>query len=248
MSLTQDLHNPYGLKDSKIVYVDDVPRGLKCGCFCPACNDRLMAKHGDKRSHHFAHASNRLCGFSVESAVHRMCKEILNRERRIVLPPETADGGAVELKFDDVEIEKNIGDIRPDLIVHADGKPLIIEIYVWHKTDTEKIWSIEKLGIRAIEVSLTEFQYPSNRPDKSLATTLIENTTNKKWLRPPPIKVEHPVARPINPNSPYKAPFICRQCGIDVSDNSWTQHFMADNTYLCGRCAAAEARQNAKRW
>lgn len=38
--------------DGKLVYVDDVPNGNKCGCFCPACKEPLMAKKGEKRRHH----------------------------------------------------------------------------------------------------------------------------------------------------------------------------------------------------
>ena len=42
----------------KLVHVDDVPNGLKCGCHCPCCNERLEAKNAGKRNiHHFAHAS-----------------------------------------------------------------------------------------------------------------------------------------------------------------------------------------------
>ena len=44
--------------DGKIVHVDEVPRGLQCGCSCPHCHERLMARHGDVREHGFAHHSD----------------------------------------------------------------------------------------------------------------------------------------------------------------------------------------------
>lgn len=31
----------------KMVHVDDVPRGLACGCVCPCCHEKLLARHGD---------------------------------------------------------------------------------------------------------------------------------------------------------------------------------------------------------
>ena len=43
------------LKDNKIVTIDEVERGLECGCVCIHCHARLKARKGDEREHHFAH-------------------------------------------------------------------------------------------------------------------------------------------------------------------------------------------------
>ena len=43
--------------DGGMVYVDDVPNGLACNCICPHCKERLLARHGTERAHHFAHFS-----------------------------------------------------------------------------------------------------------------------------------------------------------------------------------------------
>lgn len=60
----------------QIVYVDDVPSGIHCKCFCPACNEQLIAKNqGTKRIHHFAHYSGKECDYAVESMLHRLAKE-----------------------------------------------------------------------------------------------------------------------------------------------------------------------------
>lgn len=42
----------------KMVHVDDVPRGLACGCVCPYCREKLLARHGDIKEHGFAHHSD----------------------------------------------------------------------------------------------------------------------------------------------------------------------------------------------
>lgn len=53
------LKNPFGERDGKIIMIEDISpeeRGLKCKCVCPSCKDRLMARLGEVRVHHFAHS------------------------------------------------------------------------------------------------------------------------------------------------------------------------------------------------
>lgn len=35
---------PFGLRDNVILHISVVQRGLACGCLCPGCGDRLVAK------------------------------------------------------------------------------------------------------------------------------------------------------------------------------------------------------------
>ena len=59
----------------QLVDVDKVPVGNKCGCFCPACKEPLIAKNqGTKRMHHFAHQSGTECDYVIESMLHFFCK------------------------------------------------------------------------------------------------------------------------------------------------------------------------------
>jgi len=62
--------------DGKLVFVDDVLTGNKCGCFCPACKEPVLAKNkGVKRTHHFAHQSGTECKYACESMLHCLAKE-----------------------------------------------------------------------------------------------------------------------------------------------------------------------------
>lgn len=45
-------------EQGKMVHVDNVPRGIQCGCKCPYCHERLLARHGEVRQHGFAHHSD----------------------------------------------------------------------------------------------------------------------------------------------------------------------------------------------
>lgn len=63
--------------EGKFVHVDEVPNGKKCGCICPSCKEKLIAKKQGKtdRKHHFAHQSGTECDYAVESMLHLLAKE-----------------------------------------------------------------------------------------------------------------------------------------------------------------------------
>jgi len=61
---------PFGL-DSAGVWrnASEVPRGLDCGCVCPECGNRLVARQGEVLVHHFAHHSRSDCRNAAEAGV-----------------------------------------------------------------------------------------------------------------------------------------------------------------------------------
>lgn len=65
--------------EGKLVHVDDVPNGNKCGCICPACNEPLQARKGNKREHHFAHQGGSDCPHAVETTLHLLAKEKIQK-------------------------------------------------------------------------------------------------------------------------------------------------------------------------
>jgi len=239
------LLNPYGLLNGNVVHVDEVEGGLSCGCLCPQCNKPLMARQGDIREHHFAHASGQECHEAYETAIHLMCKEILSRAKTFRLPdPDPFSTKPVYMNIDTVEVEKTIEDIRPDIIAYDNGVPLIIEIYVWHRTDREKTARIQSLGYKAVEVTLKEFLDSSNkRPDINLEERLIHAADNRRWLinePPPEIKIYEPKPTEQIERRTYTSYMlpqnVCRECRRDVAIVDWIQHSTTDGTYLCAEC------------
>ncbi|MEZ5586281.1 MAG: competence protein CoiA family protein [Sedimenticolaceae bacterium] len=179
---------PYGLKDGEITHVEDVSKGLACGCVCPACGSPLVAKKGSHRLHHFAHAHDTSCGAGLETGLHLAAKRILDDKRRIVLPPirvkfpnrEDSYGDAQHYQLDDVRLEKKTGDIRPDVVAYIRGKPLLIEICVTNAVDDEKLMKIGRLGIGAIEINLRKA--PRRFTHAQLEELVIFGEAEKKWL------------------------------------------------------------------
>ena len=79
----------FGERQGRLLDITEVPSGLACGCVCPACGDRLIARKGKMRTHHFAHQAGTECTAGGETALHRMCKEILEEHPLLMLPAKT---------------------------------------------------------------------------------------------------------------------------------------------------------------
>ena len=56
------------------------------------------------------------------------------------------------------EIEKDLGGIRPDIIIESSGHKLLIEVLVTHAVDDEKRNKIRDMGISCIEVDFSHYR------------------------------------------------------------------------------------------
>ena len=181
----------YALRDGNPVHISEVERGLACGCVCPACGEPLIAKKGTKIMHHFSHVSGSECEHGYETSLHIAAKTILAKAQRIVLPTVYAEfetptsyctrhitDGPVELHIDRVELEKRVYSIVPDIIVYSKNRPLLVEIFVTHKVDDDKISKIKQLGLSAIEIDLHRIDSSS----ESIEVLLVDNVNHKRWL------------------------------------------------------------------
>lgn len=180
----------YAIRDNRLLHISEVESGLKCRCHCPACGDALIARKGKVKAHHFAHR-NSDCAHGVESALHIMAKEILEEERKLFLPevaiqlPHYNDYKAVLYKnglmeFDSVTLEKRYQGIVPDILVSKGNRRLIVEIYVTHKVDGQKLALIKDSCTSAIEIDLSIFEQMPSREE--LRDILINHDGFKMWL------------------------------------------------------------------
>ena len=46
-------------ENNNLVQIENVERGLACKCTCFECGETVIARKGDIKEHHFAHASNK---------------------------------------------------------------------------------------------------------------------------------------------------------------------------------------------
>ncbi|MDP4270690.1 MAG: competence protein CoiA family protein [Bacteroidota bacterium] len=190
-----DIKLPYGLENGELVSIDDVENGLACNCVCPNCGETLIARKGNIREHHFAHYKSDDCGWTGESVIHKIAKEIIANSRTIKLPnliwsynPVIAIYGERTILIDNVKLEQKIGSIIPDIIIETKGRELLVEIKVSHGIDRNKFLKIKKLDIPTIEIDVKELVSSLFKKgdyflrSASFEEALIDSDKNKYWI------------------------------------------------------------------
>ncbi|WP_353215145.1 competence protein CoiA family protein [Salinisphaera hydrothermalis] len=138
MNMLRPGETAYAMKTGAIVHIDQIEakeRGLACGCVCAECGGAMVARKGDLRAHHFAHHASTNCAGGAETALHLKGKEVLATLSCLTLPSVLCLDNRRELipvetvSIESVELEKTMGEIRPDAVVRtSDGRSILVEI------------------------------------------------------------------------------------------------------------------------
>ncbi len=178
----------------KLCYVDDVPNGKACGCFCPACKDALIARHGRILAHSFAHDSGAECRWAHEAILHHIAKHLIEQRGEFVAPPShlvvrrdgpirlissEAKTDAVTIRPNSVALEHILFKHRPDIVLSIGDRRLLVEIAVRNKVTADKQALLKARGDAAVEIDLTR-----KRPETvgELAAILFGTDPRKQWL------------------------------------------------------------------
>ena len=200
----------YGIRDGCIVHISEVDpaeNGEKCNCRCPLCGGALVAKlKNDRRQRHFAHKASSNCDISQaqQTGLHLLAKEILLENKKILVPGLTishheivldaadmSSAAKVDIKlpkinarqvsYDSVGIERTIGDIIADAVIHIGEASCIVEVAVTHFVDVDKARKIKALGIPAFEIELSNLlENPQSR--EAVAAAVLYDETNRHWV------------------------------------------------------------------
>jgi competence protein CoiA len=172
-----------------LVCIAEVERGLACSCTCEVCGQVVVAKKGEEREHHFAHAANTVaCEVSYESQLHRYAKELIEKHRGLYVPaltqavnltPRESDG--FWLAFDRVELETCLGDIRPDIIGYLGDEPFLIEVAYSSFVSQEKLEKIKETRLSALEIDLRQFEPHAFEPSL-VKRMVVDEAAGKTWL------------------------------------------------------------------
>ena len=182
--MKSELYQTIALQDGKSVHISQVMSGLACNCLCPACGQKMVARKGSINAHHFAHynpgGGDGPCEYGYETSLHLMAKEILQRTKRIVLPWTDPIKGCETAIIDEVELERKLGRIIPDIVLTCGKQKLIVEIFVTHKVDGVKKQALRDIKIPAIEIDLSEIE--QNLTEDELRDKITNHFENRYWL------------------------------------------------------------------
>lgn len=154
--------------------------GEVCGCICPECGSKLIAKNkGQHNQHHFAHVGGSDCVRAVESALHLMAKEILSEGKKIMLPRYPLQVGGVRL-FQSVDVESYDKELslRPDCVGDTAGQKLWVEFKRSHEVDTDKAAKIKSAKIECVEIDINACPLDPLK----MKEFLEESSENRQWI------------------------------------------------------------------
>jgi len=202
---------PFALRDGRMVTPHQVVTGLACGCVCACCGAPVMAKALDSKDRraHFSHHGRAACSGGVESALHRMAKQVIADRRELLLPAwkgspempnpptrvnqmgETVVGVTVDFPPRVVELfavaieDRGVAaDYRPDVLVRDREGELLVEIRVSHRVDPLKQRRVQADGRRMLEIDLSAL--PMEGLDLTgLERAVLYGQNNRHWISHP---------------------------------------------------------------
>ena len=166
--------------EGRMVHVDDVPRGLQCGCVCPNCHERLVARHGDVKEHGFAHHSEtRKANLNIcyQVIMYKLAEQIIQTQKRIHAPSYYGIFKERDIEFKDVRIDSRYEreDKQPDVIaITHDDKQYLIEFVFQYKVQHKQ--ALDYKNLTCLEVDLC------NQTLETLEQFLLKSAEDRKWL------------------------------------------------------------------
>lgn len=166
--------------EGRMVHVDSVPRGLQCGCTCPNCHEPLLARHGEKNEHGFAHHSDtrganlNICYMVI---LYKLAEQIIQTKKRIHAPSYYGIFPEKDIDFADVKVDScyEREDKQPDVIATTvDGTQYLIEFTFDYKVQHKQ--AIDYKNLNCLEIDL------SKQSLETVEQFLLESNADRKWL------------------------------------------------------------------
>lgn len=181
-------------KNGALAHIGAVANGKACECTCLACDEALIARHGDVREHSFAHQSGTQCDHALEAMLHAVAAELIGQRGQFVTPPlhvhaavigpfgrivEAINRPAIQVPVESVLVEKRSPWRRPCIVASVKGRALAIRIALDHKSCESDCRSLAELDQAAVEIDLSKHGL---RTLAELEQVLFEADDRKGWL------------------------------------------------------------------
>ena len=190
---------PFGLLGGRMVSPAEVVSGLACGCVCPGCGAALVARKGSI-AWCFAHHAKTGSESCSESAIHAVGKQVILDANALVVPAyvieasgPTVDGEihyshrvlgvARRIRFDHAIGEVSEGGLRIDVVGYKGQRRLLLEIFVTHRVDADKLRKLQELGAPALEIDLSDMpRMGAGLVLEEVRKRVIDGNSHKNWL------------------------------------------------------------------
>jgi|GEM_PF-1384696 len=192
-------------KTGALVDIRKVESGMRCGCICPQCRRRLVARKGPRNRHHFSHHPKDqricLCSGGAETGLHIAAKQIIVRWPSLMAPGLVhAEQGRARfgeeisvtrsIPGDFFPVERSVlpdetywpGDWVPDVVLFGPKGELRIEIKVTHGISGQKQQKIERDAIQTLEYDLARLRNDQGWNLDSLEHALKTDSGIVRWV------------------------------------------------------------------
>ncbi|MES3022653.1 MAG: hypothetical protein V4857_13815 [Pseudomonadota bacterium] len=178
----------------KLIHVDSARRGKACRCRCLACDETLIARHGDVKAHSFAHASGTECQYAIDAVLNRLAQELIGARGDFTTPPLTVTASlngpfgpitreeyipSKTLRVEAAGIDRRVHRRRPSVVMQVKGRELLLEVTYAHHLDANKRAAIGEFGLPAIEMHIPEGKLETVEQFERL---LVQDTRFKHWI------------------------------------------------------------------
>lgn len=179
---------PFALRNGILVHISQVVSGSDCDSICPYCSTQLIAKKGDINEHHFAHISGIECNLAFETALQILGKSILEKYKRIVLPPLYFRNSGIQIfsaseyQIEKVIFQKSPNTGIPNILVYINSTPLLVEIGVVQNIE----WFTRLNDYSAVKINICSVLNLKNEiaiNGEVIEKHIITGITNKKWIK-----------------------------------------------------------------
>lgn len=210
---------PFGLRelDKKLMDVAAVPRGKACGCICPSCKTPLIARQGEQKEWHFAHASRGVssktekdCDFSFYVSVRMMARQQFGEDLTVELPECIGEVTASHygqllsesftvtekrtVTLSDLKVEQSFMGTPVDVVAKIQGIPFVI--YFTHEgrdvpiefNDLHGKFGVLSISLSGIRDLFTQARAWGTSYQTSLAEFLSSDLASKSWVYHPRYK------------------------------------------------------------
>ena len=244
---------PFGQCGDRLLAVEEVKMGLDCGCVCPSpyCGKPLVARQGDVKVWHFAHAGDKgtiNCG-GAESGLHKYAKQLIAESvGKVFTLPSPGNSDYYRRHLGQLKIDSSI----PEYPIPGTSRRCDIRVDGTIRR-AEPRSRYDKRATIGVEIAVTNYKDEEYRKEVRLADALSIVEVGLSWdsIRETSERLGYPYTETVRhclfPTSRNKTwlfrkgaptPFVCPEC-FKPKSPEWMKCYecmVIENGQVCPNC------------